>query len=64
MGVYVNPGNTAFQMARFSNIYVDKSILISRINVLYRTEKRFVCVSRPRRFGKSMAAIPRNCLQG
>lgn len=56
MGIYVNPGNTAFQMARFSNIYVDKSILISRINVLYRTEKRFVCVSRPRRFGKSMAA--------
>ena len=43
-------------MARFSNIYIDKSILISRTNALYRTEKRFVCVSRPRRFGKSMAA--------
>ena len=56
MGIYVNPGNAAFQMARFSNIYIDKSILISRTNALYRTEKRFVCVSRPRRFGKSMAA--------
>ncbi len=56
MGIYVNPGNVSFEMARFSNIYVDKSMLISKINTLYKTEKRFVCVSRPRRFGKSMAA--------
>ncbi len=56
MGLYVNPDNTAFEMSRFSNIYVDKSMLISKINSLYRTEKRYICVSRPRRFGKSMAA--------
>ncbi len=56
MGIYVNPGNAAFEMARFSDIYVDKSMLISRVNAAYRTEKRFLCVSRPRRFGKSMAA--------
>jgi len=31
-------------------------MLISKINAIYRTEKRFICVSRPRRFGKSMAA--------
>lgn len=56
MGIYVNPGNSSFQMSRFSNIYVDKSMLIAKTNALYRTEKRFICVSRPRRFGKSMAA--------
>ena len=56
MGLYVNPDNTAFEMSRFSDIYVDKSMLISKINSLYRTEKRYICVSRPRRFGKSMAA--------
>ncbi len=56
MGIYVNPSNTAFEMSRFSDIYVDKSMLIRRMNAAYRTEKRFVCVSRPRRFGKSMAA--------
>lgn len=56
MGIYVNPSNTAFEMSRFSDIYVDKSMLIRRMNAVYRTEKRFVCVSRPRRFGKSMAA--------
>ncbi len=55
MGIYVNPGNTAFEMARFSDIYVDKSMLIARVSKVYRTEQRFICVSRPRRFGKSMA---------
>jgi hypothetical protein len=56
MGIYVNPVNRAFIMSRFSEIYIDKSMLIERINKLYNTEKRFICVSRPRRFGKSMAA--------
>ncbi len=56
MGIYVNPGNAAFQIARFSDIYIDKSLLISKMNAVYKTEKRFICVSRPRRFGKSMAA--------
>lgn len=56
MGIYVNPGNTSFEMSRFSDIYVDKSMLIAETNKVYRTERRFLCVSRPRRFGKSMAA--------
>ena len=56
MGIYVNPGNVLFETARFSDIYVDKSMLIARTNALYRKERRFICVSRPRRFGKSMAA--------
>ena len=41
-------------MALNSSIYVDKSMLIAEINKLVNTEKRFVCVSRSRRFGKSM----------
>lgn len=56
MGIYVNPGNASFEMSRFSDIYVDKSMLIAHTNRVYRTERRFLCVSRPRRFGKSMAA--------
>ena len=56
MGIYVNPGNAAFEMSRFSSIYVDKSMLITKLNAVYKTDRRFVCVSRPRRFGKSMAA--------
>lgn len=56
MGIYVNPGNAAFEIARHSDIYIDKILLISKMNAVYKTEKRFICVSRPRRFGKSMAA--------
>lgn len=39
-----------------SQIYVDKSGLLEELNRLIDTQQRFVCVSRPRRFGKSMAA--------
>ena len=56
MGSYLNPGNQSFRMAMSSEIFVDKSGLIEKTNRLANTLQRFVCVSRPRRFGKSMAA--------
>ena len=52
----MNPGGEAFLDARASEIYVDKSGLLAYTNKVFRTEQRYVCVSRPRRFGKSMAA--------
>ena len=55
MGIYVNPNNVTFQKCLNSPIYVDKSMLIAEINKIVNTEKCFVCVSRARRFGKSMA---------
>ena len=56
MGMYINPGNSLFKRALNSKIYVDKSKLISYVNDVIDTEQEFICVSRPRRFGKSMAA--------
>lgn len=56
MGVYLNPGGGKFRMSRNAQIYVDKSNLITELNPLIGTEDRYVCVSRPRRFGKTMAA--------
>ena len=56
MGIYVNPGNMSFQEAINSKIYVDKSGLIPYTNSVIRTQQKNLCVSRPRRFGKSMAA--------
>jgi len=56
MGYYVNPGSDKFQISLNSEIYVDKSDIITQTNRLFRTERRFICVSRPRRFGKTMAA--------
>lgn len=56
MGVYLNPGNDMFQTAINSEIYVDKTELIRITNKVLGTMQKFVCISRPRRFGKSMAA--------
>ena len=55
MGTYVNPGNQAFKRISGPN-YVDKTDLISRMNVRIGGDESLVCVSRPRRFGKSYAA--------
>lgn len=56
VGIYLNPGAALFNSARASEIYVDKSALIGCLNKRFGTEQRYVCVSRPRRFGKTMAA--------
>lgn len=56
MGIYLNPGPEAFEEAVRSQIYVDKTGLIGQLNKVLRTEQKYVCVSRPRRFGKSMTA--------
>ena len=56
MGIYVNPGNIAFEEAVNSMIYLDKTGLISYTNRVLHTKQKNLCVSRPRRFGKSMAA--------
>ena len=55
MGIYINTGNEGFRSARNSE-YVDKSGLITVVNDTLFSEARFTCVSRCRRFGKSMAA--------
>ena len=56
MGRFVNPNNSAFQKAVASKIYVDKTGLIDLTNSFLETQQAFICNSRPRRFGKSMAA--------
>lgn len=55
MGIYLNPGNEGFEEAVNSEIYVDKTGLIALTNRYMNTEQKHICVSRPRRFGKSMA---------
>lgn len=55
MGTYLNPGNAGFTRMRKGD-YRDKSGLISLINDVIGTDKSLICISRPRRFGKSYAA--------
>ena len=56
MGIYLNPGNDLFRQAVKSKIYVDKSMMICNTNSVLDTSDKHICISRPRRFGKSMAA--------
>lgn len=54
MGKYIDKGNDGFASIRNSN-FVDKSLLITQVNSMLMTDNRFLCVTRARRFGKSVA---------
>ena len=56
MGTYLNPNGDGFQESVDSLIYVDKTGLLTYTNSVLATRQKFICISRPRRFGKSMAA--------
>ena len=56
MGVYLNPGNDGFRLSVNDDIYVDKTELIAHTNHRIGKRNRYICISRPRRFGKTMAA--------
>ena len=56
MSSYLNPGNKGFQESLNSQIYIDKTGLIEKTNAVLNTRQKCLCVSRPIRFGKSMAA--------
>ena len=56
MGSYLNPGNEAFAVALNSEIYVDKTGLLTYTNKVMNTLQGYICNSRPRRFGKSITA--------
>ena len=56
MGTYLNPGKDAYEEAVNSEIFVDKSEMILYLNSVVKTKQKYVSVSRPRRFGKTMAA--------
>ena len=56
MGILLNPDNIDFKKALNSEIYIDKTELMLYTNKVINTEQQYICISRPRRFGKSMAA--------
>ena len=55
MGIYLNPDNVNFKATLTRPIYVDKTGMISVINHFMATDNKYLCVSRPRRFGKTIA---------
>ena len=56
MGMYLNPNNDEYLELINSDIVVDKSLLINKTNNILNTKSKYICISRPRRFGKSTDA--------
>ena len=56
MGIYLNPNNVGFKKTLSADIYVDKTMLISELNKFIDKGNQYICVSRPRRFGKTIAS--------
>ena len=54
MGIYLNPGSENFRRALCADIYVDKTELIHVMNQFIDKGNNYVCISRPRRFGKTI----------
>ena len=56
MGIYLNPGSENFRRATVAEIYVDKTMMIKETNRFIDIANNYICVSRPRRFGKTIAS--------
>ena len=52
MGIYLNPDSSRFEEAVNSDIYIDKTGLLNYTNSVLHTMQKYICISRPRRFGK------------
>lgn len=50
---YLNPSVSQF-INQVNNLYVDKTGLLNKLNQRIENGNKFVCVSRPRRFGKTI----------
>ena len=55
MAIYLNKNSDQFKKYLKNKIFVDKSLIIKETNDLFGSEKSFMCVTRPRRFGKTLA---------
>ncbi len=55
MGYYLNKGNAKFLRYMNNKIFIDKSLLIKECNEVLNSEESYMCITRPRRFGKTMA---------
>ena len=56
MGLYLNSGFKGFEFSLNSEICIDKSEVISLLNRIINTSQRYICITRPRRFGKTFTA--------
>lgn len=59
MGYILNPDNYEYQeyaLVKKPSFYIDKTDFIACMNQNVRTTNKFICFTRPRRFGKTITA--------
>ncbi|MCR5451007.1 MAG: AAA family ATPase, partial [Lachnospiraceae bacterium] len=56
MGIYLNPTPENFRRTLASEVYVDKTMMIAELSRFIDAGNNYVCISRPRRFGKTIAS--------
>ena len=54
MGIYLNPGNEVYRQISGAEYYVDKTMMLEVINRKIDSIDKYICMSRPRRFGKTV----------
>ena len=54
MGIYLNPGNEVYRQISAAEYYVDKTMMLDVINRKIDSVDKYICMSRPRRFGKTV----------
>ena len=58
MGLYLNSDRSLknYEEPYRSDYFVDKSLIIERLNKLIGKRSKYLCITRPRRFGKTSVA--------
>ncbi len=56
MGIYLNPNSQNFEGTLKRPIFVDKTMILKTLNRFIDEQNKYICVSRPRRFGKTIAS--------
>ncbi|MBB6714121.1 AAA family ATPase [Clostridium gasigenes] len=58
MAIYLNTNKALqnYEALYRSKYFVDKSLIIERLNEVIATSDKYICITRPRRFGKSSVA--------
>ena len=61
MGIYLNPGFENFKEQSTQDLFVDKTRMLSKIWRIMDSGNKYICMSRPRRFGKTYAGNMLSC---
>ena len=64
MSIYLNTNKPLINYMNLyrSKYFVDKSLMIEKLNEVIETSDKYICITRPRRFGKSSVIDMLGCI--